>query len=492
MTDTKISIATLTTPLATDWLPIARGSDTTARRATLQGVLNLHDDIINAKTQYGATGDGVTDDTTAINNAIAALNATTGGVVYLPTGTYITTKEIGIINRHNVTLCGDGIDLTIIDSSATESIGYDTQSVTEIHGTIGIFTTTSAGLQNITVRDLTVKASVTGTIEDFPSALWYRKNIYVGSVIDCTLERVKCVGGKYEVIYHQEDNITVADGWKIVNCEVTGHAGGNAINSNNPTLANFLVTGCYIHDAAYDGTHSGTGIYMSGKNGIISNNIIENVRYYGIYVENETSTYVAQQENIIVSNNVIDGVKRYQSAANSCYGIYLRTQYDTGDSVICANNMIANIYQETSGSSAYGILTAGGSLIDGNYIRRIKTDSGIGFGISCQRESGDGGTYKNNIKITNNLLASDEDDDWRPDFGIHVQPTPNHPEGKVIISGNIIDDYAIKQSGSYQFALYESGGNTTVIMSDCYMGKGKVFYGGVVDTSDLYKFVSST
>src|SRR6516164_2384574 len=41
---------------------------------------------------YGATGGGVVDDTTAINAAIAALNATPGGRLYFPAGTYLTNS----------------------------------------------------------------------------------------------------------------------------------------------------------------------------------------------------------------------------------------------------------------------------------------------------------------------------------------------------------------------------------------------------------------
>src|SRR6266496_2044581 len=45
----------------------------------------LHNFHVNVK-MFGATGDGTTDDTTAINNAITA--AGTGGKVYFPAGTY--------------------------------------------------------------------------------------------------------------------------------------------------------------------------------------------------------------------------------------------------------------------------------------------------------------------------------------------------------------------------------------------------------------------
>jgi hypothetical protein len=50
---------------------------------------------------FGATGDGVTDDTTAITNALAA-----GSCIYFPTGTYLVSSTIQVPN--NVSVYGDG------------------------------------------------------------------------------------------------------------------------------------------------------------------------------------------------------------------------------------------------------------------------------------------------------------------------------------------------------------------------------------------------
>jgi polygalacturonase len=78
---------------------------------------------VNAKTQYGATGNGTTDDTVAINNAIAYVAAQGGGTVYLPTGTYQCTANWHNPNidmscfielLSNVTLTGDGQGLTVV------------------------------------------------------------------------------------------------------------------------------------------------------------------------------------------------------------------------------------------------------------------------------------------------------------------------------------------------------------------------------------------
>lgn len=58
-------------------------------------------------TTYGATGDGTTDDTDAINDAIAALNTAGKGVLYFPAGKYICTDELTTITAHAY-IFGDG------------------------------------------------------------------------------------------------------------------------------------------------------------------------------------------------------------------------------------------------------------------------------------------------------------------------------------------------------------------------------------------------
>jgi hypothetical protein len=54
-------------------------------------------DWINVKTTYGAKGDGSTDDTTAIQNAINGASA--GQTIYFPVGTYVTSAPLVISKR---------------------------------------------------------------------------------------------------------------------------------------------------------------------------------------------------------------------------------------------------------------------------------------------------------------------------------------------------------------------------------------------------------
>ncbi|RZK33856.1 MAG: hypothetical protein EOO61_14570, partial [Hymenobacter sp.] len=70
---------------------------------------------VNVKTQFNAAGDGATDDTNAIQNAInyakSLTNPNGGGyraTVYFPAGSYYITKPINVTNTTGILLMGDG------------------------------------------------------------------------------------------------------------------------------------------------------------------------------------------------------------------------------------------------------------------------------------------------------------------------------------------------------------------------------------------------
>lgn len=95
--------------------------------------------------RYGAVGDGVANDRTAIVNAIAVAVALGGGQVFFPEGTYLITSAITISANQPVQLVGAGRQASIIDpagnfdvftfsggavGSGVESLGVDATDMT--------------------------------------------------------------------------------------------------------------------------------------------------------------------------------------------------------------------------------------------------------------------------------------------------------------------------------------------------------------------------
>ncbi len=80
--------------------------------------------IYNVKAAaYGAKGDGITDDTAAIQAAIDAVKAAGGGIVFLPKGIYKISAPLNISGANYLSIEGVGADASIIRiSSATSDV----------------------------------------------------------------------------------------------------------------------------------------------------------------------------------------------------------------------------------------------------------------------------------------------------------------------------------------------------------------------------------
>lgn len=87
-------------------------------------------DWLNVKSAaYGAKGDGSTDDTTAIQNAINAAISAGARVVYFPAGTYKISSVLTINTAPNsITLLGDGPQASIIKQTSTTANGITISS----------------------------------------------------------------------------------------------------------------------------------------------------------------------------------------------------------------------------------------------------------------------------------------------------------------------------------------------------------------------------
>jgi hypothetical protein len=137
-------------------------------------------DWLNVKTGYGAKGDGSTDDTTAIQNAINA--ASPGQTIYFPVGTYVTSAPLIISKRivlmgsdagygYNVYAAGyppsnNGIEPTAIAGSIIKPSSSWAQGSAAYAAVLLFTSTTHYIIDGPIIKDLCIYGSnLTGTVD---------------------------------------------------------------------------------------------------------------------------------------------------------------------------------------------------------------------------------------------------------------------------------------------------------------------------------------
>lgn len=191
---------------------------------------------------YGAKGDGVTDDSAAINAAILAAS-TSGGTVYVPAGTYIIGSSI--ILRSNVAIVGDGFNATIfkLKNGANTDVMKTLTNVDTYIGTGTVGTqSVPIGNGNITLRDFQINGNKANNSSGRGLACYWYKSV---------MERVSILNCKSYGIY---------EGW--------GSFGApDPLRTNENSYNEVTVTQCDGTDSWYhDGPHD------SKFNGCIVNN----------------------------------------------------------------------------------------------------------------------------------------------------------------------------------------------------------------------------
>ena len=118
--------------------------------------------VINV-TDHGATGNGTTDDTAAINRALAAVPngpapTPTGAIVYFPAGTYLISSPL--IRLASWTRCvGEGKSATTILVNPADWADF----VSPTNPTLGfVFDITSTSVTDCSVMDLTINGRAGG------------------------------------------------------------------------------------------------------------------------------------------------------------------------------------------------------------------------------------------------------------------------------------------------------------------------------------------
>jgi hypothetical protein len=286
---------------------------------TVQAKLRQYVSVID----FGAVGNGVTDDTVAIQTA---LNNSAGRSVYIPKGTYIVTSLTGI---SNIEILGENQDSSIFkrknaDAGASPMFNFTSKNKIKI--------------SNCTFDGNKLSQSNTQAILNFDAC----ENININN---CTITNAKTNNG----------------------INLTNGTGGT--NEEQITIQNSIIKNC-----------DGDAIYVSKTFFVeVDNNLLTNNGSSGVVAINYVFPPVASVQNYIsVTDNMIIG--------NGQSGISFIGAYVGGSSgapipgtsvppqkgvIISGNTCISNDY--------YGIVFQGyGGVIDGNYCE--KNGASVAYG----------------------------------------------------------------------------------------------------------------
>ena len=244
---------------------------------------------------FGAKGDGVTDDTAAINAAYTALGAD-GGVVRIPPGTYMISSSI--LPTSNTWTIGAGMGVSVIKTmplnysamaKASSMLNRNWASHGEDNTPVDL---------NINVCDLTIdgnRANLLAPANEQEGIDWV-------NVTNSQILRVELINVHSDSIDLDACSQVLIDGCRIYNSWWDGiHAGRtNTYGNSDVHVRNCWVELCAEGRKAYgDGFHA--GIHNDSSNGSIVNNTVINC-WQGILTGTDS-------QNINVSGNVVIGTK---------------------------------------------------------------------------------------------------------------------------------------------------------------------------------------
>ena len=302
---------------------------------------------------FGAKGDGVTDDTVAIQNALNAIGVI-GGILYINSGIYKITSTLNLLGVSNVTICGSGIGASIIDGSGVTgnilNLGYSSSPPI------------TATLNNIAIEQLSIKGSGTSATNHL---------VYFGGINNITFNFVEFYNGYNEGVYCEGGGV----GLTVQNCNFHDCFKGsisNGLNTNTLNYSNILITNNSFVRMA-------TGIFILGKNVIITNNTFIDIKNTGIAVGESNTNATASISGCVISNNTFYRLGKLTTSGysfvaskgiqvNGTIQAYTDKTQDSG--VIVSSNTFKDTWLDT-GCSVVCIYLNSNAKVEGNYAANI-------------------------------------------------------------------------------------------------------------------------
>ena len=305
---------------------------------------------VNVK-DYGAVGDGVTDDTSAIQ---LALNQ--GGYVVFDNATYLFTS---------LTLSSN----TIIDGKGAilKSIGENTTSF--------YFT----GKSNIEIKNLEIYGSATEVI----SKTGYQYHgVYGYNSSNILIDNIKVHDMPNGGIFFVDCSYVT-----VKNCRLYNNLDGADISFGYGDTENLITNFICTDNICESSNRYGIRVQGTAKDILVDGNIVKSKGEYGLLFYSY-STPISQVR--VTNNHVEDVSHNADEAYYSGMGIYLQTI----NNVVCSNNIVKDVLQDRPDSTTNRTLLPGAISISSC------------AGVTCEGNIIDG-SGKDGISITKTANTAD-------------------------------------------------------------------------------------
>lgn len=411
----------------------------------------LPGDIINV-VNYGAVGDGVADDTEAVQGA---LDAAVGRALYLPPGNYSVTS-LQVPSNSSIYGAAGASRITFVSNGLSDNERMRLDGVSDVH------------LRDLIVSEsgVTGRTGKYGTISSNGSVRITLENMEVDSGSSTC---VHCIGSSDVTVLGGRFHGSQADGLHFQRgCRRVSVIGAHVYDCADDCVGfvshgfdvygyvrDLIVSDCVLEDTTAGAPGSGVA-FIGGIGGVVHHNIIRATALAGVRVAPffDASEGDAVVANLIVDANLIEDVGNYSGATAGVVkdGVFVTDARNV--------HITRNLVRRPVGSG----IVASGALIDCSIVENNVCDVGErGIWASGARRTGsylnlwndalldDGRSLsyvaQHGVKIASNSVISPNDD------GIYLHGVSNAYSEDVDILENRVRE-ANAGAGSTKFGVF--------------------------------------